>query len=132
VLSQLPAPPVVVSFASLPVGWPQAAGTAETLATSWAYRPGPAGWAGSIPRDGIVVHVFFVRDTPAYRPLRLRLPASSRFTLEGTTDVREYRISGRVLRHNVEVWVEIRRRSPTAGQLRLAQRVVSALRFSSG
>jgi len=34
-----------------------------------------------------------------------------------------------VLGHNIEVWVDIRRARPTPKQLRLAQQVVSALRF---
>lgn len=96
---------------------------------SWPYRPGPAGWGTSIPRDGIVVHVFFVRNNPPLHRLRLRLPMTTRFTLDGAPDIREYRLSGRVRGHNVEVWVDIRRHSPTPRQLRVAQGVVSALRF---
>lgn len=132
VLAQPPAPPVAVSFVHLPPGWRQFGqleGSGDILATSWRYRPGPAGWARAIPRDGILVHIFFVHGTPPYPRLRLRLPHSTRFTLEDAPDVREYRISGRVLGRNVEVWTEIRRRHPTARQLRIAQSVVSALRF---
>jgi hypothetical protein len=77
----------------------------------------------------MVIHVFFVRDTPPYPILRLRLPASTTFTLEGAPGIPEYRIHGRVRGHNVEVWVDIRRLRPTTSQLRAAQRVVSALRF---
>jgi hypothetical protein len=43
--------------------------------------------------------------------------------------IREYRISAPVQGHNVEVWVDIRRRRPTPWQLRVAQRVVSGVRF---
>jgi len=99
------------------------------FATSWPYRPGPHGWAVSIPANGIVVQVFFVRDSPPYPRLELRLPRTTRFMLDGSLDVREYRISGRVLGHNVEVWTDIRSRHPTPRLLRTAQRVVSALRF---
>ena len=126
---QPPIPQIEVSFARLPPGWRQFPDIGGGLATSWPYHPGPAGWALSIPRNGIVVHVFFIRDTPPYPTLRLRLPASTKFTLEGAPGVLEYRIHGRVRRHNVEVWVDIRRFHPTTSQLRIAQQVVSALRF---
>jgi len=126
---QPPIPQVGVSFAGLPPGWRQFPDTGSGLATSWPYRPGAGGWALSIPRDGIVVQVFFVRGMPPYASLRLRLPASTQFALEGAPDVPEYRIHGRVLGHNIEVWVDIRRARPTPKQLRLAQQVVSALRF---
>lgn len=96
---------------------------------SWRSRPGQAGWGTSIPRNGIVVQVFFVRDNPPLPRLRLRLPSTTKFTLEGAPGVREYRICGRVRGQNVEVWVDIRRRSPTQRQLRVAQSVVSAVRF---
>jgi hypothetical protein len=122
-------PPITVSFAHLPPGWRQYPDNGGELAMSWPYRPGPAGWGTSIPRNGIVVHVFFVRDNPPLPELRLRLPTTTTFTLEGATGVREYRISGRVRGHNVEVWVDIRRSSPSLRQLRLAQSVVSAVRF---
>jgi hypothetical protein len=124
-----PTPPISVSFAHLPPGWRQYPVNGGGLSMSWPYRPGPAGWGTTIPRNGIVVHVFFVRDNPPLPRLRLRLPTTTRFTLEGAPDVREYRISGRVRGHNVEVWVDIRRRRPTPRQLRAAQSVVSALRF---
>ena len=124
-----PIPPIAVSFAHLPPGWRQLPGTGSALATSWPYREGPGGWALSIPRNGIAVNVFFVRDTPPYPRLRLRLPTSTKFVLEGAPGIPEYRIHGRVRGHNVEVWVDIRRRDPTTSQLRLAQRVVSALGF---
>jgi hypothetical protein len=127
--SQPPTPLIAVSFARLPPGWRQFPGTGSGLATSWAYRQGPVGWALSIPRNGIAVNVFFVRDTPPNPPLRLHLPASTKFTLDGAPDTPEYRIHGRVRQHNVEVWVDIRRSHPTTRQLRLAQQAVSALRF---
>ena len=126
---QPPTPQIAVSFARLPPGWRQFPGTGYGLATSWSYRQGPGGWAFSIPRDGIAVNVFFVRDTPPYPRLRLRLPASTKFALDGAPGIPEYRIHGRVDGHNVEVWVDIRRLQPTASELRLAQQVVSALRF---
>ena len=124
-----PIPQIEVSFAVLPPDWRQFPDTDSGLATSWPYRPGHGGWALSIPRDGIAVQVFFVRDTPPYPTLRLRLPTSTKFALEGAPGVPEYRIHGRVLGHNVEVWVDIRRARQTTRQLRLAQQLVSALRF---
>jgi hypothetical protein len=129
-VAQPPTPPVAVSFGDLPAGWRQSGVLGvDGLAASWPYRPSPHGWAGSIPVNGIVVHVFFVRDSPPYPRLELRLPTTTRFTLDGSPGVREYRISGRVLGHNVEIWTDIRSRRPALRLLRTAQRVVSALRF---
>lgn len=127
--AQPPIPPIAVSFGHLPAGWRQFPGIGGALATSWPYQPGPRGWALSIPRNGVVVHVFFVRDTPPYARLLLRLPASTTFALDGAPSIPEYRIHGRLRGHNVEVWVDIRRPHPTTSQLRVAQQVVSALRF---
>jgi hypothetical protein len=118
-----------VSFAHLPSRWRQYPDNEGGLAMSWPYRPGPAGWGTSIPHNGIVVQVFFVRDNPLLPRLRLRLPTTTKFTLEGAPDISEYRIFGRVRGQNVEVWVDIRRHTPTARQLRVAQGVVSAVRF---
>jgi hypothetical protein len=122
-------PQIPVSFARLPPGWRAFPGTGGALATSWRYRPGPTGWASALPRNGIAVDVFFVRDTPAYPPLRLRLPRTTRFVLDGAPDTPEYRIRGRVRGHNVEVRVDIRSPHPSRRELRVAARVVGAIRF---
>jgi hypothetical protein len=118
-----------VSFAQLPDGWRGFPAAGGALATSWPYRPGPGGWATKIPRNGIAVSVFFVRDTPAYPPLRLRLAAKTRFVLDGAPDTPEYRVRGRVRGHNVEIHVDIRNPHPSRARVRLAQRVVAAIRF---
>src|SRR4051812_32368301 len=86
---QPPIPQIAVSFTRLPSGWRQLPGTGGALATSWAYGQDQGGWALSIPRNGIAVSVFFVRDTPPNPPLRLRLPTSTRFTLEGAPGIPE-------------------------------------------
>jgi hypothetical protein len=119
----------VVTFTRLPRGWHSYGGLGGAYATSWRYRPNASGWAPSMPRNGIVVNVFFVAGTPRYPPLRLVMPPKPSSFLEGTSDTPEYRIHGRVEGRNVEVWVDIRRGHPTRDQLRLAQRVVSGLRF---
>jgi hypothetical protein len=77
-----------------------------------------------------MVQVFFPAGakTP-YRPLKLVLPNRPAVLLEGTTDTPEYRIHGRARGRNVEVWVDIRNRHPAKATLRLAQRVVTAIRF---
>jgi hypothetical protein len=119
-----PPPVPLVSFARLPSGWHSFGGAGGVYATSWAYRPNSRGWATAMPRDGIVVQVFFpVGQKPRYPPLKLVLPRTPATLLEGTTDTPEYRIHGRLLGRNVEVWVDIRRRHPTKAALRLAQRV---------
>jgi hypothetical protein len=84
-----------------------------------------------MPRNGIVVQVIFPTGlTPRYPPLKLVLPRTPATLLEGTSDTPEYRIHGRVRGRNVEVWVDIRRLHPTRAMLRLAQRVLSSIRFS--
>lgn len=130
----LPAPRVErrlpeVAFTRLPRGWHRYGGLGSAYATSWRYRPNEHGWASAMPRNGIVVNVFFVANSPRYPPLRLVVPRKPTTFLEGTSDTAEYRLHGRVEGRNVEVWVDIRRRHPTRDQLRHAQRVVSGLRF---
>lgn len=122
----------VVSFAGLPAGW-HSFRDDGAVATSWSYRPGRSGggWADDMPLGGIAVNVFFPRATTALRPLKLILPSRPATFLEGTTDTPEYRIQGRVLGRNVYVWVDIRRKRPTALDLRIAQKVVSSIRFTS-
>jgi hypothetical protein len=124
-------PPPIVSFAQLPHGWRAFQGPqGSAFATSWPYRQDSHGPAGSLPPNGIIVQVFFPpgAKTP-YRPLKLVIPKRPAALLEGTTDTPEYRIHGRVRGRNVEVWVDIRNRHPTKAALRLAQRVVTAIRF---
>jgi hypothetical protein len=123
-------PPPIVSFARLPAGWRRFAGDPGAYALSWRYRPNSSGWAPSMPRDGIAVQVFFPDGKAHLPPLKLVMPQRRATTLEGAPDTPEYRIRGRVAGRDVEVWVDIRRPRPTAAQLRLAQRVLSALRFT--
>ena len=82
-----------------------------------------------MPRNGIVVNVFFVASKCPYPPLRLVMPAKPSTFLEGAPDTPEYRIHGRVAGRNVEVWVDIRRRHPTKSQLHHAQSVVASIEF---
>jgi hypothetical protein len=127
------APPPIASFAHLPAGWHQFAdsgGGGGVYALSWRYHPDNFGWAPSMPRNGIAVNVFFPDDTPHYPRLRLVMPRAPATTLEGAPDTPEYRIHGQVDGHDVEVWIDIRRPHPTQYQLRIAQRALSALRFT--
>jgi hypothetical protein len=150
----VPAP----SFRALPHGWRQfndapdfltrRGANAGAVATSWRYRPSSVGWAGSLPRDGIVVSVNLIRrnpgnavgnlcgrtphlrDYPLVRKLPLRLPRTTTHTLEGADDIPEYRIFGRIGEsYNFEVRVMIDRQRPTRVLLAAAQRGVSAIRF---
>ncbi|MGZ4409517.1 MAG: hypothetical protein ACXVY6_12090 [Gaiellaceae bacterium] len=120
-----------MSFHALPSGWHSYRGNGA-VATSWAYRPGQAsgGWADHMPRGGIAVSVFFPTVKTRFPRLRLVLPRRPATFLEGTTDTPEYRIQGRVGDTNVFVFVDIRRKQPTALDLRIAQRVVSSIRFA--
>lgn len=124
-------PPPAVSFYALPSGW-HSYGSNGAVATSWAYRPGvtSGGWADHMPRGGIAVNVFFPTAKTRFPPLKLVLPRRPATFLEGTTDTPEYRIEGRVGDTNVFVFVDIRRKQPTALDLRIAQRVVSSIRFA--
>jgi hypothetical protein len=121
-------------FSVVPSGWsvPRPAwGAQDGYALSWRYRPNPRGWANSMPRNGIAVYVIVPdRTRVRYPPLRLRLPKWPSGTLEGAPHTPEYRIFGRVRGHDVEIRVAIRRPRPTAAQLRVAQRVVSGIRFT--
>jgi hypothetical protein len=58
-------------------GWHSYGGIGGAYATSWRYRPHSHGWAPAIPRNGIVVNVFFVAGKPPYPPLRLVIPAKA-------------------------------------------------------
>jgi hypothetical protein len=123
-------PTPIVSFAHLPHGWESLGGEGGAVALSWDYRPNSLGWATRMPRDAIAVSVYFLGGRAHYPPLRLVLPKRPATTLEGAPDTPEYRIHGRVDGRDVEVRIDIRRRSPTPRQLGLAQRVVSSIRFA--
>jgi hypothetical protein len=129
VIAQPPVP--IASFAQLPAGWHRFAGSdGGAYALSWRYRARVNGWASVLPRNGIAVQVFFLREaTPHFQRLKLVMPRSPATTLDGHPDTPEYRIHGRVDGRDVEVWVDIRRPHPTQQQLRLAQDAVSAVRF---
>lgn len=119
-----------VSFSVLPPGWHVVDASNGASALSWHYRENPYGWASSMPKNSIVVSVFFPRKVPQYPPLKLVLPKRPAATLEGAPDTPEYRIHGRVRGRNVAIWIDIRRPNPTKAQLRAAQRVVSGIRFT--
>ena len=125
-------PPPAVSFQALPSGW-HSYRSEGAVATSWAYRPGAAsgGWADHMPHGGIAISVFFPTAKTRFPPLKLVLPQRPATLLDGTTDTPEYRIEGRVGGTNVFVFVDIRRKRPTTIDLRLAQKVVSSIRFAA-
>ena len=122
----------LASFSHLPAGWHQYRETTDATALSWHYRPNPYGWAPSLPSGGIAVSVSFPhpRQRQRYRPLRLVLPRRPATFLEGTRDTPEYRIYGRAHAVDVNIVVDIRRLHPIRADLRMAQRVVSSIRFS--
>jgi hypothetical protein len=119
-----------VAFAALPSGW-RSYQSSGVIGTSWSYIPGqlPGGPADYMPEGGIIVNVTFPTAGAKFKPLRLVLPARPTTTLEGTQDTPEFRIQGRTHGANVLIFVDIRNRRPTASELRIAQRVVSAIRF---
>jgi hypothetical protein len=83
-----------------------------------------------MPRNAIAVTVFFPNEPlPRETGVKLVMPRSPATFLKGAPDTPEYRIHGRISGRAVEVWVDIRRPHPTRQQLRLAQRVVAAVRF---
>ena len=83
-----------------------------------------------MPRNGIAVQVFFPNEKAHLPPLKLLMPQRPATTLEGAPNTPEYRIQGSIAGRDVEVWIDIRCPHPTAAQLRLAQRVLSGLRFT--
>jgi hypothetical protein len=145
-------------FSSLPLGWhafdddvgalTRRGGETDSHALSWHYRPGPGGWAAAMPRHGIAVQVLLLRrrpdglridlclhtphlaDSPPIRRLPLRLPHTTGSRLEGAPRVPEYRVFRRMGdMYNVDLRVDINDPHPTRSTLRVAQRVVSGLRF---
>ena len=130
VIVQAPVP--LVSFAQLPPGWRSFGGAGGAYATSWAYKPTASGWASRLPANGIVVQINFYpgdQKTPCSRPHPLVLPSMPATLLEGTRDTPEYRLTSCVRGRRVQVWVDIRDPHPTPALRRVAQRVVSAIRF---
>ena len=119
-----------MSFHALPSGW-HSYRSSGAVATSWAYVPGRDiyGPADHMPKGGTIVDVTFPTQNVHFKPLRLVLPHRPAVMLEGTTDTPEYRIEGRMQGWNVMIYVDIRNPHPTAAQLRVAQRVVSAIRI---
>ena len=117
-------------FAALPAGW-RSYQDAGAVATSWAYAPGkrPGGPADYMPTGGIIVNVTYPTARTKFKPLRLVLPRRPTTMLEGTKDTLEYRIEGRTHGTNVLIYVDIRNPHPTVPELRIAERVVSAIRF---
>ena len=124
-------PPPLVRFTALPNGWHSFRSGDGAYALSWNYQPNPLGWATHMPKNAVAVTVFFpAGPQPRYPPLRLVMPSRPATTLEGAPDTPEYRIHGRVDGRDADVWIDIRRRHPTRAQLRVAQRVVSRIRFA--
>ncbi len=122
---------ISASFTQLPTGWHQFPELRGTVALSWNNGPDSGGWANSMPLNAIAVQVWILpRKTPRYPPLKLVMPQRPATTLEGAPDTPEYRIRGRISGRDVEIWVDIRRPQPTQKLLRLAQRAVSAIRFT--
>lgn len=121
-----------VAFAALPSGWRSFQSSGVT-ATSWRYVPGHSAGSGGpadvMPKGGIIVEVTFPTARGRFKPLRLLLPKRRTTLLEGTKDTPEYRIEGRTHGVNVLIRVDIRDPHPTVSELRVAQRVVSAIRF---
>ena len=146
-------------FVRLPRGWRQfndapdlltrQGANASAYALSWAYHPNGLGWAGSMPRDGIVVSVYLIRREvgsatglnfcrytphlgvyPLVRKLPLRLPSTTTATLEGAPNIPEYRVFGRIGEsYNFEVRVDVNNPHPSAAPLNAAQSAVSAISF---
>ncbi|MBA3841460.1 MAG: hypothetical protein H0X39_02380 [Actinobacteria bacterium] len=119
-----------MSFQTLPPSW-HSYWSLGAVATSWAYVPGrnSNGPADHMPKGGTIVEVSFPTQHVRFPPLRLVLPHRPAVMLEGTTDTPEYRIEGRMHGSNVMISVDIRSPHPSAAELRIAQRVVSAIRF---
>lgn len=146
-------------FGYVPAGWSvsdddfefltRSGATADSYALSWRYKPNPFGWASNIPTNGIAVSVFLIRrasgrdrsvnlcqDTPhlahspRFRRLPLQIPMTTSHRLEGASDVRFYRVLGRMGElYNVELHVAIKSLRPSPALLRRAQLVVSRIQF---
>jgi hypothetical protein len=158
--AQQPAPPTAspVTLPALPAGWtvltdsPQnltPAGThVETLIVSWHYRTSAFGPASAIPPGGTMISVALSRSQ-AYRARKvnlcettakyseypprtfpLRLPNTTRDTLDGQPHVTEFRVFGRYRdSYNFELRVDIDTRRPVEPRRSAAQAIVHGLRF---
>lgn len=119
----------------------------NSYALSWPYKPGPFGWANSMPPGAIAVNVILIRRAPGktkanlcghapsfpdYAPIHqlpLRLPRTTRDRQEGQPRILEYRVFGRMDdSYNVDLRVDVNSVHPTAAMLRTAQAVVSGIR----
>jgi hypothetical protein len=120
----------------------------NSYALSWAYKPGPFGWANSMPPRAIAVSVILIRRNasestanlcaatphlPGFAPIRrlpLRLPRTTTDRQEGQPQVLEYRVFGRLDdSYNIDLRVDVNDTKPTTEMLRIAQRVASGIRF---
>src|SRR3954469_4693118 len=119
-----------------------------TYALSWRYQPNSLGWADSMPRGAVAISVQLSRRqlarttrvnlcarAPAWpsfpaRRLPLRLPLRTHATLDGSPQIPEYRIEGRLgTAYNVDVRVDVNAPRPAAATLALARRLVAHLHF---
>jgi hypothetical protein len=138
------------TFTNLPPGWHQfdeglqrrgrCHTIAYTLAASWrADRAGSHGWAAEMPPDAIAIGVGLYgpvraedRRNPHYPPigdLPLELPSTTASYLEGSPDVPEYRVSGRLSDYLVDVRADINNPAPGRALLRQARSVVRRVRL---
>jgi hypothetical protein len=120
------------------------------LRAQLAYKPGPFGWANSMPAGAIAVNVILIRRAagrssanlcgraphlpgfPRIRRLPLRLPRTTTDRQEGQPRVPEYRVFGRMDdSYNVDLHVDVNSLHPSPNMLRAAQTVVSGIRFPS-
>ena len=125
-------------------------GDVNSYALSWAYKPGPFGWANQMPAGAIAVNVILIRraagrssanlcghtphlpGSPRIHRLPLRLPRTTTDRQEGQPRVLEYRLFGRMDdSYNVDLRVDVNSLHPNAGMLQAAQTVVSGIRFPS-
>ena len=115
-------------------------GSVQSYALSWAYKPGPFGWANRMPRNAIAVSVILIRDSrcralhlggsPAITHLPLRLPTATRDRQEGQPNIPEYRVFGRMGEsYNVDLRVDINNVRPSHAMLSVAQSVVDGIHF---
>lgn len=150
------APPA--KFTHLPAGWrafdrlgsflDRRGADVNSYAMSWAYKPNPHGWANQMPPNALAVQVILIRRDPAHpsanlcrtaprlsgyttiQRLPLKLPKTTRASLEGRPSIPEYRVLAHLDNlYNIDVRVDINRAHPTPAMLQIAQRVVSGLRF---
>jgi hypothetical protein len=145
------------TFPSLPAGWRafdddfgllgHDGADVTTYALSWRYQPNSLGWADSMPRGAVAISVQLSRRLgrragvnlcarapvwPGFpaRHLPLRLPVRTRATLDGSPQIPEYRIEGRLGKaYNVDLRVDVNAPRPAPATLALARRLVAHLGF---